>query len=469
MVGADTMQLAGTRVTVVGLARSGIAASRLLQEVGACVTVADRKEQGEVLRQLESLDRSTVQLALGSSYESALDGADLIVISPGVPYRMEALERARQRGVRVISELDLASRFLSAPILALTGTNGKSTTVTLIGKMLEQSGKRAFVGGNLGTALSEAAIQTLHAMKLGQPCPYDLLVVEVSSFQLETVEQFHPWIAGILNVTVDHQDRYVSIDEYIAAKNRIFEHLTPSDYALFNLDDPRVASLRKDAKGCVLGFTRTHALPADVAGGAYLDQDRIMVTLEGKTHEICHRNEIAIIGNHNIENAMVAIIYAQLSGCRLPDIRQALREFPGLEHALEVVRERRGVRYVNDSKGTNVDATLKALGSIDQPIWLIAGGRDKGGDFSKLALSIQRRVKRLLLIGEAAQLIANAMGTYQAIERVGTLKEAVEFAASQAERGDVVLLSPACASFDMFVDYQDRGRQFKALVQSLPS
>ncbi len=469
MVGADTMQLAGMRVTVVGLARSGIAASRLLQEVGACVTVADRKERGEVLRQLESFDRSTVQLALGSSYESALDSADLVVISPGVPYRMDALERARQRGVKVISELDLASWFLSAPILALTGTNGKSTTVTLIGKMLEQSGKRVFIGGNLGTALSEAALHTLQMMKLGQPCPYDLLVVEVSSFQLETVERFHPWVAGILNVTVDHQDRYASVDEYIAAKNRIFENLTPSDYALFNLDDPRVTSLRKNAKGCVLGFTRTRALPTDVAGGAYLDQDRIMVTLDGKTQEICHRSEIKILGDHNIENAMVATIYAQLSGCRLPDIRQVLRVFPGLEHALEVVRERRGVRYVNDSKGTNVDATLKALESIDQPIWLIAGGRDKGGDFSRLAFSIRRRVKRLLLIGEAAQLIANAMGNYQEIEQVGTLKGAVELAASGAESGDVVLLSPACASFDMFVDYQDRGRQFKALVQSLPS
>ncbi len=469
MVAADTMQLAGTRVTVVGLARSGVAASRLLREAGARVTVADRKERGEVLSQLEALDQSEVQFSLGRHYESALDSADLIVISPGVPYRMEALERARQRGVKVISELDLASRFLSVPILALTGTNGKSTTVTLIGKMLENSGKQVFVGGNLGTALSEAAIHAMQAMKLGQPCPYDLVVVEVSSFQLETVDRFHPWIAGILNVTVDHQDRYVSIDEYIAAKNRIFENLTASDYAMFNLDDSKVAPLRKKAKGCLLGFTRTHSLPEDVAGGAYLDQDRIMVTLKGKTHEIGHRHEVKIIGDHNIGNVMVASTYALLCGCPLTVIRQVLRDFPGLEHALEIVRDRRGVRFVNDSKGTNVDATLKALESIDQPIWLIAGGRDKGGDFSRLALSIQRRVKRLLLIGEAAPLMANAMGGYQAIDRVGTLKEAVELAASGAESGDVVLLSPACASFDMFLDYQDRGRQFKALVQSLPS
>ncbi|MDF0673789.1 MAG: UDP-N-acetylmuramoyl-L-alanine--D-glutamate ligase [Nitrospira sp.] len=468
MVGMDITQLTGARVTVVGLARSGVAAVRLLQEAGALVTVADRKDRGELFEMLGSLDQAATRLVLGSDYESALDQAELVIVSPGVPYRLEALERVRRRGTKVISELDLASRFLSAPILALTGTNGKSTTVTLIGRMLQESGKRIFVGGNLGTAISEAAVQSLRAMKMGGPCPYDALVVEVSSFQLETIEQFHPWIAAILNVTVDHQDRYESIDEYVAAKNRIFENQTPSDYALFNLDDSRVAPLRRSARANVLGFTRTQTLPSDLTGGTYLDRDRIMTTIGGRTREICARNEIKIIGNHNIENAMVAATYALLSGCPLGIIRQVLSEFPGLEHALEVVREWRGVRFINDSKGTNVDATLKALESIDQPIWLIAGGRDKGGDFSRLAPTIHRKVKRLILIGEAAPLIAKAMEGYQAIERAGTLREAVELAASEADAGDEVLLSPACASFDMFVDYQDRGRQFKTLVQSLP-
>jgi UDP-N-acetylmuramoylalanine--D-glutamate ligase len=468
MVEMDTMQLVGTRVTVVGLARSGVAAVRLLQEAGALVTVADRKDRGELLGVLGSLDQAATRLVLGSDYESALDQAELVVISPGVPYRLEALERVRRRGVKVISELDLASRFLSAPILALTGTNGKSTTVTLIGKMLQESGKRIFVGGNLGTAISEAAVQSLEAMKMGRPCLYDALVVEVSSFQLETIEQFHPWIAAILNVTVDHQDRYESIDEYIATKNRIFENQTQSDYALFNLDDSRVAPLRQGARASVLGFTKTQTLPSDLAGGTYIDRDRIMTTIGGRTQEICARSELKIIGNHNIENAMVATTYALLSGCPLDIIRYVLREFPGLEHALEVVRERRGIRFINDSKGTNVDATLKALESIDQPIWLIAGGRDKGGDFSRLAPAIRQRVKRLILIGEAAPLIAKAMEGYQAVERADTLKQAVESAASGARTGEVVLLSPACASFDMFADYQDRGRQFKALVQALP-
>lgn len=468
MVGMDNTRLAGIRVTVVGLARSGVAAARLLQEAGAVVTVSDRKDRGALLDVLGSLDQATTHLALGSDYESAFDKADLVVISPGVPYRLEALERVRRRGVKVISELDLASRFLSAPILAVTGTNGKSTTVTLIGKILQASGKRVFVGGNLGTAISEAAVQSLQAMKTGRPCPYDALVVEVSSFQLETIEQFHPWVAAILNVTVDHQDRYESIDEYIAVKNRIFENQTPSDYALFNLDDSRVAPLRRRARAAVLGFTGTRTLPSDVIGGTYLDRDRIMTTIGGRTQEICARNEVKIIGNHNIENVMVAATYALLSGCSLDIIRQVLSEFPGLEHALEVVRERRGIRFINDSKGTNVDATLKALESIDQPVWLIAGGRDKGGDFSRLAPAIRRKVKRLILIGEAAPLIAKAMEGYPAIERADTLRDAVELAASGASAGDGVLLSPACASFDMFADYQDRGRQFKALVQSLP-
>lgn len=469
MVSEAVMQLKGTKVTVVGLARSGVAAARLLRAAGAYVTLADKKERSELGAVLTQIDESQMLLTVGSRYETALESAELVVISPGVPYRMEALERVRQRGVRVISELELASRFVSAPMLALTGTNGKSTTVTLIGKMLQDSGKRVFVGGNLGTALSEAAIQTVLASEQGLPSPFDVLVVEVSSFQLETVEQFHPWIAALLNITVDHQDRYASIDEYVAAKRRIFESQKPTDYALFNLDDPRVAALRHNVKARVLGFTRQSALPTDVTGGTYLEGDRLVTTVTGVRQEICRRQEIKIIGDHNVENAMVAATYALLSGGSLESVRRVLQAFPGLEHALEIVRDRRGVRFVNDSKGTNVDATLKAIESIDQPIWLIAGGRDKGGDFSRLAPAIRQRVKGLILIGEAAPLIAQAMAGFPVISRVASLKEGVQAAADSATSGGVVLFSPACASFDMFADYQDRGRQFKALVQSLPA
>ena len=461
------MELVGARVTVMGLARSGVAACRLLQAAGALVTVADRKEPAELASVLGGIDCGHVGITVGAKYESSLDEADLVVISPGIPYRLAPLEAVRRRGVKVISELELASQFFRSPLLAITGTNGKSTTVTLIGKCLVESGKRTFVGGNLGTALSEAAVEDLRAGQAGMPSPFDYLVVEVSSFQLETIDRFHPWIAALLNVTVDHQDRYESLDEYIAAKQRIFENQTASDFALFNLDDDRVAALRHHVRATRLGFTSGATIGADMHGGTYLEGDKIVTTVTGVRQEICHRNEIRIIGNHNVGNVMAAVTYAVLCGCPLDAIRRVLATFPGLEHALEIVRERRGVRFVNDSKGTNVDATLKALESIDQPIWLIAGGRDKGGDFSRLAQAVDRRVKHVMLIGEASPLLRQAWEGVATMTEVATLREAVDLAAQGALSGEVVLLSPACASFDMFADYQDRGRQFKALVHAL--
>jgi UDP-N-acetylmuramoylalanine--D-glutamate ligase len=469
MVREAAVELAGAHVTVMGLARSGVAACRLLQTAGARVTVADRKESAELTSVLAGIDREGVDITVGARYESSLERADLVVISPGVPYRLASLETARRRGVKVISELELASQFSRSPLLAVTGTNGKSTTVTLIGKFLAESGKRAFVGGNLGTALSEAAVEDLRAGQTGKPSPFDYLVVEVSSFQLETIDRFHPWIAALLNVTVDHQDRYESLDEYVAAKQRIFENQVASDFAVFNLDDDRVAALRHRVHATRLGFTSGATIGAEMHGGTYLEGDRIVTTVTGVRQEICHRREIRIIGNHNVENVMAATTYALLCGCPLDAIRRVLATFPGLEHALEIVRERRGVRYVNDSKGTNVDATLKALESIDQPIWLIAGGRDKGGDFSRLAQAVSRRVAHVILIGEAAPLLRQAWKGVATMTEASTLREAVEFAAQGASSGDVVLLSPACASFDMFADYQDRGRQYKAFIHALPA
>lgn len=469
MVGADQTSFAGARVTVMGLARSGVAACRLLQEVGARVTVSDRKEPGELQSALGDIDLGAVQVTVGPSYESSLEGADLVVISPGVPYRMEALERVRRRGVGVISELELASRFLAAPMLAVTGTNGKSTTVTLIGKILAEQGKRVFVGGNLGTALSDAAWAAVKAKKEGRADPFDYLVVEVSSFQLETVDRFHPWIAGILNVTVDHQDRYDSLDDYLEAKARIFENQSPEDYALLNLDDPRVSRLGGRIRSRRIGFTRAGTLGLGADQGTFLDGDTIVTTVTGSRQTICRTREIRMLGSHNVENVMAASTYAALCGCSPDVIRKTVTAFPGLEHALEFVRERRGVRFVNDSKGTNVDATLKALEGIDHPIWLIAGGRDKGGDFSRLTDAVRRRVTHAILIGEAAPVLRQAWHGAVKMSEAGSLREAVQYAARESSAGDVVLLSPACASFDMFRDYQDRGRQFKEVVLSLPA
>jgi UDP-N-acetylmuramoylalanine--D-glutamate ligase len=453
-------------VAVVGLARSGIAAAHLLNHLGARVTVTDRKEPQELTTVLSQLDQRKIAVKVGPQYESALDRAELVVISPGVPTHLDALDRARARGVPVIGELELASRFLTAPVVAVTGTNGKSTTVTLIGKFLEEAGKRPFVGGNLGIAASQAALTSIETHS-GRAAPYDYAVLEVSSFQLETIVQFHPWIAAVLNVTLDHMDRYTSEDDYVAAKANIFSNQIAGDFSLFNLDDARVAELRGRTKATVLGFSRTGTSLSGVSAATFLDGDRIVTTVRGQREEVCRRSDMRLIGLHNVENVMAAVTYGLLCGCSIEAIRTVLRSFPGLEHALEVVRERGGVRFVNDSKGTNVDAVLKALEGIDQPIWLIAGGRDKGGDFARLRDVIRERVKGLILIGEAAGRIQAAMGDFDRCRPAATLRDAVELAAREAQPGEVVLLSPACASFDMFADYQDRGRQFKALVQGL--
>lgn len=456
----------GKRVTVVGLARSGVAAARLLQAVGARVTVADGKDEAALAEPLSLLDRNAVQVRVGAGYEAALDGAEWIVISPGVPSRLPSLGAARGRGAKVIGELELASRFVRAPVLAVTGTNGKSTTVTLLGLLLAESGQRAFVGGNLGKPLCEAALASYRAGPGADP--YDYVVAEVSSFQLETVERFHPKVAALLNITPDHLDRYDSLDDYAAAKGRLFENQQREDLALLNLDDARAAGLAGRLKARTLGFSRSLSPARAGREGAFLDGDVLVSTLGGTRQEICRQDELRLVGGHNVANALAASAIGLACACPLPAVRQVLRTFPGLEHALEFVRERRGVRFVNDSKGTNVDATLKALDSLPQPILLIAGGKDKGGDFGKLRHAIRQRVKRLVLIGESAPLIQAALAGFDRISRVATLRDAVEQAAREAEAGDVVLLSPACASFDMFADYQDRGKQFKALVNQLP-
>mgnify|MGYP003347326070 CR=1 FL=1 len=367
----------------------------------------------------------------------------------------------------VIGELELASRFLRAPVLAITGTNGKSTTVTLIGELLKRSGKRAFVGGNLGAPVSEAAMETLKAGGTGAG-PYDYVVAEVSSFQLETIERFHPWFAAVLNVTTDHMDRYDALADYVAAKARIFENQSTGDLALLNLDDERVAAMRAKVRGTLWGFSRSDLKGRGVDGGVWWDGTQVMASVDGRIEAVCRRDAIRLPGAHNLANAMAATSAALACRCPMDVIRKVLKEFPGIEHAVEAVRERNGVRFVNDSKGTNVDAVLKALESFEEPIVLIAGGRDKGGDFERLREAVARRVKHLILIGESAAKLQEVWRDCRSISRAGSLREAVQEAARVAVAGDVVLLSPACASFDMFADYQDRGRQFKQLVNELP-
>jgi UDP-N-acetylmuramoylalanine--D-glutamate ligase len=453
-----SLEVAGKRVAVIGLGRSGQAAIRLLQRLGARVTVADQKPSSELAAALGGLSTGEVEIHGAGDYEPALRGAEVVVVSPGVPMALAPLQRARQAGVRIIGELELASRHLTGRVLAVTGTNGKSTTVTWIGELLRGAGYAPFVGGNLGTPLAEAALASLDGKA------WDLVVAEVSSFQLETIETFHPWIGAVLNVTPDHLDRYPSMEAYAAAKLRLFENQGDADYAVLNADDPWLSRSSVRSRGARIEFSRTRP----VERGLYLDGNvMILSNLYGRREEVCRIDALQVKGVHNIENAMAAAAVAALAGCPMDAISQGLRVFRGLEHVMEVVRVLRGVAYVNDSKGTNVDATIKALESVPAPVILIAGGREKGGEYPGLAEAVRRKARRVILLGEARARLREVLAGACLITEAASLRDAVRDAASTAAAGDTVLLSPACASFDMFADYKDRGRQFKEAVHEL--
>jgi len=452
-----SLEVAGKRVAVIGLGRSGLAAVRLLQRLGARVTVADQKPSSELAAALGGLPAGEVEIHGAGGYTAALQGAEVVVVSPGVPMALEPLQRARQAGVRIIGELELASRHLTGRILAVTGTNGKSTTVTWIGELLRGAGYDPFVGGNLGTPLTEAALASLEGKV------WDLVVAEVSSFQLETIESFRPWIGAILNVTPDHLDRYPSMEAYAAAKLRLFENQGDADYAVLNADDPCLSRSSVRSRSARIEFSRTRP----VERGVCLDGDVIVSNLYGRRDEVCRVDALPVKGAHNIENAMAAAAVAALAGCPIDVINQGLRAFRGLEHVMEVVRVLRGVAYINDSKGTNVDATIKALESVPAPVILIAGGREKGGAYPGLAEAVRRKARRVILLGEARAHLREVLAGACPITEAASLRDAVRDAAKTAAAGDTVLLSPACASFDMFADYKDRGRQFKESVHEL--
>ncbi len=452
-----SLEVAGKRVAVIGLGRSGQAAVRLLQRLGAHVTVADQKPSSDLTAALGGLPTGTVEIHGAGDYESALHGAEVVVVSPGVPLTLDPLRRAHASGVRIIGELELASRHITGRILAVTGTNGKSTTVTWIGELLRGAGYDPFVGGNLGTPLAEAALASLDGKA------WDLVVAEVSSFQLETIETFRPWIGAILNVTPDHLDRYPSMETYAAAKLRLFENQDDADYAVRNADDLWLSRLSVVSRGARIEFSRTRA----VERGVHLDGDVIVSNLYGRRDEVCRVGALQVRGAHNIENAMAAAAVASLAGCPMEAVTRGLPTFRGLEHVMEVVRVLRGVAYINDSKGTNVDATIKALESVPAPVILIAGGREKGGEYPGLAEAVRRKAKRVILLGEARARLRKVLAGACPLTEAATLAEAVRDAAAAATAGDTVLLSPACASFDMFTDYKERGHRFKESVHGL--
>ena len=435
---------------VLGLARTGSEAARFLARQGAEVLVSDCRSEAELQQERQALCELPVRFLLGGEETAWLKGVDLLVTSPGVPGENPLLREARNRGIEVISEIELACRFLSVPLVAITGTNGKSTTTTLIGEILKAKGLKIFVGGNIGAPLIGFVGDR-----------WDWGVVEVSSFQLEWVEQFRPRIAVLLNLTEDHLDRYADFTSYCEAKERIFSAQVEEDIAVLNRDDPLVWSIRERIRSRVVSFGW-----AEVEEGVYAANGEI-IWRSGRREEKFPLSRVKIQGVHNAENLMAAIAVGKALGVPAGVIQQVIEEFPGLEHRLEFVREKNGIRFYNDSKGTNVGAVVKSLASFSAPVILIAGGIDKGGGYQILEDGVRRKVKKLVLFGAAKEKIRRALGHLTETAVVENLEAAVQEAYRSARPGDIVLLSPACSSFDMFQNYAERGKVFKALVQSL--
>jgi UDP-N-acetylmuramoylalanine--D-glutamate ligase len=446
--------VAGKKVVVVGAARSGVAAAVLLVRRGASVTLTDLRPEIDADAELRA---AGVRLELGGHQTDTLLGADLIVVSPGVPPTQPAIAGARAAGVAVMGELELASRWLRGRIVAITGTKGKSTTTTLTGRMLEAGGHRVLVGGNIGHALSAQVEQstddTIH-------------VIEASSFQLESADTFHPWIAVLLNFSADHLDRHADIAEYAAAKARIFANQGGDDWAVLNADDPASHALAHDARSQRLLFAAGRALTEGivVAGNAIVRRRR-----DGADQVLVPLSAVKLLGRHLLADVLAAAAVASLAGVEPEAMTRAVEGFTGLEHALEPVAEFGGVRFVNDSKATNVEAALRAIQSFDPGLVAIVGGRFKGGSFGDLRDALRERRASVVAIGEAAPLVRDALAATVPVHHASDMAGAVRTAFALASPGETVLLAPACSSFDMFRDYAERGRVFKQEVSRLES
>jgi UDP-N-acetylmuramoylalanine--D-glutamate ligase len=453
------------KAVVVGLARSGVGAANLLRAMGRDVTVTDLRAEAELAPQASRLAPG-VGRALGGHPEGLFAEAELIVVSPGVPLDIEPLRRAREAGKKIIGELELAWGLLEGiPVYAVTGTNGKSTTVTLLDLMLRKAGKRTLLAGNIGNALSEEILRRVNGtMKVRG---VDCAVVEASSFQLEAVERFRPSGAAILNITPDHMDRYASMDEYRAAKAAIAANQTEEDFLVLNAEDPECAKVHEAVKKSGKPASWTFSSRRRVEGVCLEGGDVLYDLGPAGKGKLVAAGDIRIKGIPNLENAMAASAMALLASCPPGAVREALMEFPGLEHRMEFVRELDGVAYVNDSKGTNVGAVARSLEGFASPVVLIAGGRDKGGDFAQLEGQVKEKVKAIILIGEAGEKIGSALCGLARCWTEDSLESAVRRAREVARAGETVLLSPGCASFDMFEDFEDRGRKFKELVGRL--
>ena len=453
------MDLAGKKVLIIGAARSGIAAAQFLTTRGAVVALNDQKPLDKWAESAMALKSVGVGLLPGEPPSWLLDQLDLVVVSPGVPANIIPIRYAERAGAEVIGEVELAYRFLKGRIVAITGSNGKTTTTTLIGELIRDAGFRVQVGGNIGRAL----------ISLVEDSADDgWTVVELSSFQLETIKEFHANVAVVLNVTPNHMDRYEAFTDYAAAKHRIFMNQTPDDFAVLNADDPTVSSWATGLRGQVKKFSVREQL----VNGVFLRGDELIAKSAASEQVVLKPSEMKLRGLHNVENVAAAVSAGLAVGASVESMRNTILQFNPVEHRLEFVDELRGVKFYNDSKATSVDATLKALEAFAQAngkVVLILGGRGKKAPYAPLAELIKQKVRRLVLIGEDADTIANELGECAQLERASDMHDAVERSFAAAENGDVVLLAPACASFDMFESFEHRGRVFKEEISLLRS
>ncbi|MFH1562405.1 MAG: UDP-N-acetylmuramoyl-L-alanine--D-glutamate ligase [Nitrospirota bacterium] len=444
------LELRDKKVIVLGLAKSGVAAAKLLLKHGAKVKISDSKSTGELQQEIAGL--KNLEIETGGHNEGSLTDCELVVVSPGIPLDIPFLRKAQNLNIPIISEMELGYQYLQQnKVIAITGTNGKTTTTTLIGEILKTAGQKVVVAGNIGNPLSGIVdkIDKSH-----------LVVVEISSFQLETIKDFRPNIAVFLNFTPDHLDRHKDLDNYLKTKARLFENQTSEDFMVLNANDSAIMEVSQQFKAKPVYFSSDKR---DFKDGVWVEGNQIMSRFNGKENNICQSQDIILPGTHNLENALASIGVSLILNIELEAVRKTLKEFKGVEHRLEEIACINGVRFINDSKATNVDSVIVALKSFNEPIILIAGGRGKGCDYSRLNFLLAEKVKALILLGEAKDKIASQVN-FNNIFKVQDLHEAVQLSYELAKPNNVVLLSPACASYDMFKNFEERGRVFKEAV-----
>ena len=446
-----TFSVEGSRVTVAGAARSGLAAAELLARRGARVTLSDSRPE---LPEADVLRTLGVALELGGHVRETFTSADLVVLSPGVPPEQDVIQAARDRGIPVIAEIELAARWLLGRVIAITGTKGKSTTTALTGRMLEAAGFKVTVGGNIGSPLSA---------QVSASTPETFHVVETSSFQLEQIDTFHPWIAVMLNFSPDHLDRHPHVAAYAAAKARIFENQSAGDFAVINADDPAVLELARRGRATARQFS----LAGAIGRGTVVEDGWIVDRQRDIAERLVPLDAIHLLGPHLVNDVMAAATVGAIAGAAPAAMTAAVDAFRGLEHAMELVAEVGGVRFVNDSKATNVESALRSIESFDRDLVPIMGGRFKGGDLRLLREPLRARATALVAIGEARPLLREALGDVVRVEEADSFAAAIDRAHELAKPSGVVLLAPACSSFDMFRDYAERGRIFKEEVRKL--